>query len=64
MLSVRGIYDGESILLIEQIDLQTLSGLEKDNKQKIIEEICESAALMYKNNPDLIIDAPIDFVDY
>ena len=106
MLSVRGIYDGESILPNEKIDfksrknviitflddaanlkivdeqmsvskslkngksghkhidLHTLSKLGNENRQKIIREICESAALMYKNNSDLIIDSPIDFVEY
>jgi len=106
MLSVRGIYDGESILPIEKIDfkskknviitflddalnlknediqmsvsksyknvnsghnlldLQTLTSLSKENKQKIIREICESAALMYKNNSELIVEDPIDFVEY
>jgi len=101
MLSIRGIYNGESIIPLDKIDfkssseviitfldfesklksedkvnsnyknsypdnynINSIDNMDKDKKKEYIIGVCDSAAQMYSNNPDLIIEDPIDLIEY
>ena len=101
MLTIRGIYNGESIIPLDKIDfkssseviitfldfesnlkgednlatdyknsyhdnndINSIAKLDKDKKKDYIIRVCESAAQMYSNNPDLLIEDPIDIIEY
>ena len=100
MLSIRGIYNGESIIPLDKIDfkssseviitfldiennlkseakvnqnynnnteiydLNAIASLDKDIQKDYIIGVCDSATQMYSNNPDLIIEDPIDLIEY